>query len=64
MADATAVSLREGADIPLYVADRLAFASDDGGAHGPLFAERGDTVSSYAQLRESGGNQLLEEPTI
>ncbi|KAL7552905.1 hypothetical protein ACHAWF_016157 [Thalassiosira exigua] len=64
MADATAVSLKEGTDIPLYVAERLAFASDDSGARVPLFAERGDAVSSYARLRESGGNQLPEEPTI
>ena len=61
--DARDMGLKEG-DIPLYVVERLAFASDDGRPQVPLFTERGDAMTSYARLRESGGNKLPEEPTI
>ncbi|KAL9178328.1 hypothetical protein ACHAXT_001756 [Thalassiosira profunda] len=61
--EAKDISLKEG-DIPLFVVERLAFASDDGRPQVPLFTERGDAVTSYARLREAGGNKLPEEPTI
>jgi hypothetical protein len=61
--DARDMGLKEG-DIPLYVVERLAFASDDGRPQVPLFTERGDAMTSYARLRESGENKLPEEPTI
>jgi len=61
--DARDMGLKEG-DIPLYLVERLAFASDDGRPQVPLFTERGDAMTSYARLRESGDNKLPEEPTI
>lgn len=49
-------------DIPLFVADRLAFA----GAKGPqlpLFVDKNDCMLSYQRLR-SGKSSLPEQPNI
>lgn len=49
-------------DIPLFVADRLAFASSKG-PQLPLFVDKDDCVLSYKRLR--GGKQSLpEQPNI
>ena len=50
-------------DIPLFIVDRLAFASDTG-AQVPLFLERNDAITSYNRLRESGGNKLPADPVV
>lgn len=49
-------------DIPLFVADRLAFASPRG-PQLPLFTDKSDCVFSYQRLRE-GKNSLPEQPLI
>lgn len=54
--------VRDG-DVPLFVADRLAFAGRNG-AQVPLFLRREDCVTSYARLRESGGSKLPEAPIV
>jgi len=58
----TGTSLKEN-DIPLFVVERLAFASNEG-AQVPLFLEKNDAVTSYNRLRESGGNKLPADPVI
>mmetsp|Transcript_14377 Transcript_14377/g.29002 ORF Transcript_14377/g.29002 Transcript_14377/m.29002 type:complete len:144 (+) Transcript_14377:2-433(+) len=50
-------------DLPLFVADRLAFAGS-GGAQVPLFFERDDAIASYNRLREQGGGKLPAEANI
>ena len=57
------MSLKEG-NIPLFVVEKLAFASNDGKPQVPLFTEKGDGIVSYSRLRESGGNKLPEVPSI
>lgn len=64
LSDANGITLSKEGDIPLFVVERLAFAGNDGRPQVPLFTEKGDAVTSYARLRESGGNKLPEEPTI
>ena len=55
------MNLKEN-DIPLFVADRLAFASPRG-PQLPLFVDKSDCVFSYERLR--GGKQNLpEQPNI
>jgi hypothetical protein len=49
-------------DIPLFVADRLAFASSKG-PQLPLFVDKNDCVMSYQRLRE-GKKSLPEQPNI
>jgi Tic22-like family len=49
-------------DIPLYVADRLAFASNSG-PQLPLFLEKADCLTSYQRLRRSS-SRLPEIPNI
>ncbi|CAB9515659.1 expressed unknown protein [Seminavis robusta] len=49
-------------DIPLFVADRLAFASNKG-PQLPLFLEKADCETSYNRLRESS-SKLPETPNI
>jgi hypothetical protein len=49
-------------DIPLFVADRLAFASPKG-PQLPLFLDKADCIASYKKLR-NGKSSLPEEPTI
>eukprot|EP00586_Coscinodiscus_wailesii_P008014 CAMPEP_0172523182 /NCGR_PEP_ID=MMETSP1066-20121228/293525_1 /TAXON_ID=671091 /ORGANISM="Coscinodiscus wailesii, Strain CCMP2513" /LENGTH=284 /DNA_ID=CAMNT_0013306241 /DNA_START=170 /DNA_END=1025 /DNA_ORIENTATION=+ len=49
-------------DIPLFVAERLAFSGSDG-PQVPLFLEKADCVTSYSRLRESSP-RLAPEPTI
>ncbi|KAL3800194.1 LOW QUALITY PROTEIN: hypothetical protein HJC23_001115, partial [Cyclotella cryptica] len=61
-AKATEVNLKEN-DVPLFVVDRLAFASNKG-PQVPLFLERNDAIISYNRLRESGANTLPAEPNI
>ena len=64
LGDAKGMTLKDG-DIPLFVVERLAFASNEvgGGAQLPLFTERDDAITSYNRLRE-GGSKLPEEPII
>ena len=50
-------------DVPIFVVERLAFASNNG-PQVPLFLERNDAILSYNRLRESGGNKLPEEPVV
>jgi hypothetical protein len=50
-------------DIPLFVADRLAFAGS-GGAQVPLFFEKEDAISSYQRLQQQSGSKLPAEPKI
>jgi hypothetical protein len=52
-------------DIPLFVADRLAFQGSKG-PQVPLFLEKADAITSYNRLRESSGasTRLSEVPTI
>jgi len=57
------MTLKEG-DVPLFVVERLAFAGNDGRPQVPLFTEKGDAITSYSRLRESGGNKLPEEPSL
>ena len=57
------MTLKAG-DIPLFVVERLAFAGNDGKPQVPLFTEKMDAITSYARLRESGGNELPEVPAI
>ena len=47
-------------DIPLFVADRLAFASPKG-PQLPLFVDKNDCVYSYQRLRQ-GKSSLPEQP--
>ncbi|KAL7543502.1 hypothetical protein ACHAXR_013177 [Thalassiosira sp. AJA248-18] len=61
--DAKDMTLKK-ADIPLFVVERLAFASNDGKPEVPLFTDKNDAIVSYNRLRESGGNKLPAEPTI
>jgi hypothetical protein len=49
-------------DIPLFIADRLAFASPKG-PQLPLFLDKSDCIASYQRLR-NGKSSLPEEPTI
>jgi hypothetical protein len=49
-------------DIPLFIADRLAFASSKG-PQLPLFLDKSDCIASYQRLR-NGKSSLPEEPTI
>jgi hypothetical protein len=49
-------------DIPLFVADRLAFASPKG-PQLPLFVDKSDCALSYQRLRQ-GRSSLPEQPTI
>lgn len=49
-------------DIPLFVAERLAFAGSDG-PQVPLFLEKTDCITSYNRLRESN-NRLAETPNL
>ena len=50
-------------DLPLFVADRLAFAASGGGAQVPLFFEKEDAISSYQRLQQQSG-KLPTEPVI
>jgi hypothetical protein len=50
-------------DLPLFVADRLAFAGS-GGAQVPLFFEKEDAISSYQRLQQQSGSKLPAEPKI
>ena len=50
-------------DIPLFVVERLAFASNSG-PQVPLFLEKNDAIISYNRLRESGGNKLPSDPVV
>mmetsp|Transcript_14048 Transcript_14048/g.20515 ORF Transcript_14048/g.20515 Transcript_14048/m.20515 type:complete len:366 (+) Transcript_14048:589-1686(+) len=61
-ASSLSMTLADG-DIPLFVADRLAFASPEG-PQVPLFLTKADVITSYNRLRESKGSRLPEEPTI
>jgi len=61
-ADELKLTLQDG-DVPLFVADRLAFASNEG-PKVPLFLEKSDCITSYNRLRDSGGNKLPAEPNI
>lgn len=54
-------NLSEG-DVPLFVADRLAFAGNRG-PQLPLFLEQADCQTSYDRLRESS-SRLPETPNI
>mmetsp|Transcript_20257 Transcript_20257/g.41739 ORF Transcript_20257/g.41739 Transcript_20257/m.41739 type:complete len:339 (+) Transcript_20257:62-1078(+) len=49
-------------DIPLFVADRLAFGSPKG-PQLPLFLDKDDCITSYKRLRD-GKSSLPEEPNI
>lgn len=49
-------------DVPLFIADRLAFASTKG-AQLPLFLNRDDCVTSYKRLRQAKST-LPEQPNI
>jgi hypothetical protein len=49
-------------DVPLFIVERLAFASDSG-AQVPLFLEQSDAITSYNRLRSSS-NRLPETPTV
>jgi hypothetical protein len=49
-------------DLPLFVADRLAFASS-GGPQIPLFLDKADCILSYERLRQ-GKSSLPEQPNI
>ena len=49
-------------DIPLFVADRLAFGGPKG-PQLPLFLDKDDCVTSYNRLR-SGKSSLPEQPNI
>lgn len=49
-------------DIPLFVADRLAFAGPKG-PQLPLFADKNDCIMSYQRLRQ-GKSSLPEQPNI
>eukprot|EP00536_Pseudo-nitzschia_multiseries_P001581 jgi/Psemu1/294465/fgenesh1_pm.20_\ len=49
-------------DVPLFIADRLAFASTKG-AQLPLFLNRDDCVTSYKRLRQAK-SALPEQPNI
>lgn len=49
-------------DVPLFVADRLAFGSPKG-PQLPLFLDNDDCITSYQRLR-SGKSSLPENPTI
>ena len=55
------MNLREN-DIPLFVADRLAFASPRG-PQLPLFTDKSDCEFSYQRLR-NGKSSLPEQPII
>mmetsp|Transcript_17286 Transcript_17286/g.26743 ORF Transcript_17286/g.26743 Transcript_17286/m.26743 type:complete len:350 (-) Transcript_17286:194-1243(-) len=61
-ADELGLTLPSG-DIPLYIADKLAFAGPKG-PQVPLFLEKADAVTSYNRLRESSGNKLPAQPNI
>jgi hypothetical protein len=51
-------------DIPLFVADRLAFASSNG-PQLPLFVDKSDCVFTYNRLREGNSKSSLpEQPNI
>lgn len=50
-------------DAPIFVVERLAFASNNG-PQVPLFLEKNDAILSYNRLRESGGNKLPAEPVV
>ena len=54
----------EANDLPLFVADRLAFAAPGGGAQVPLFFEKEDAISSYQRLQQQSGSKLPAEPKI
>ncbi len=56
------MNLLTSGDIPLFVADRLAFASSSG-PQVPLFLDKADCVLSYQRLRQ-GKSSLPEQPTI
>eukprot|EP00550_Attheya_septentrionalis_P012243 CAMPEP_0198306168 /NCGR_PEP_ID=MMETSP1449-20131203/58281_1 /TAXON_ID=420275 /ORGANISM="Attheya septentrionalis, Strain CCMP2084" /LENGTH=351 /DNA_ID=CAMNT_0044008717 /DNA_START=36 /DNA_END=1091 /DNA_ORIENTATION=+ len=58
----TKTDLADG-DIPLFVADRLAFAGD-AGPQVPLFFEKADCITSYDRLRESRGDRIPAQPNI
>ena len=51
-------------DLPLFVADRLAFAASGGGAQVPLFFEKEDAISSYQRLQQQSASKLPAEPVI
>lgn len=53
----------EANDLPLFVADRLAFAAA-GGAQVPLFFEKEDAISSYQRLQQQSGSKLPAEPKV
>jgi hypothetical protein len=55
------MNLKEN-DIPLFVADRLAFAGSKG-PQLPLFLDKNDCISSYQRLR-NGKSSLPEQPNI
>jgi hypothetical protein len=66
MRDAAEMNMDVGTnDIPLFVADRLAFQGSKG-PQVPLFLEKADAITSYNRLRESSGasTRLPEAPTI
>jgi hypothetical protein len=50
-------------DIPLFVADRLAFSGPKGTPQLPLFVDKADCIYSYQRLRE-GKQSLPEEPNV
>ena len=56
------VTLKEN-DIPLFVADRLAFASPRG-PQLPLFVDKSDCLLSYERLRGGAKSSLPEKPNI
>ena len=54
----------EKGDVPLFAADRLAFASGSG-PEVPLFLEKDDCITSYKRLRSSSSSSKLpEEATV
>ncbi|KAI2507819.1 hypothetical protein MHU86_6599 [Fragilaria crotonensis] len=64
LADAAELKIDlSSSDFPLFVADRLAFASPNGGLQVPLFLEKRDCLTSYNRLRGTNLN-LPETPNI
>lgn len=64
MEDAASIKMEvTDGDVPLFLADRLAFASSSG-PQVPLFLEKNDAITSYSRLRVAGGSKLPEEPSI
>ena len=50
-------------DVPLFVADRLAFGSSEG-PQLPLFLNEDDCIASYQRLQQGSNGKLPVEPTI